>query len=211
MLTGLLTGRSSPNRKSQFPTCEEGETGCSRLRAHAHRPVSRGVSFGQMTAWPMRSPAVRCELQRGWNSAILGEMSVWRLRGRSSWRFSLSMWSPATSPSHLSLPGHQEVLDCQAESAAVTVIQPESSLHRVTPLMTIRESPTTADPSGPCRERRAPRWRSPALPVAWASLIDRCQQQHRGAIWPVGACRRLVDSCGDGSLELGGLGVEAVG
>ena len=69
-------------------------------------------------------PAVRCELRRGWNSAILGEMSVWRLRGRSSWRFSLSMWSPATSPSHLSLLGHQEVLDCQAESAAVTVIQP---------------------------------------------------------------------------------------
>lgn len=69
-------------------------------------------------------PAVRCELRRGWNSAILGEMSVWRLRGRSSRRFSLSMWSPATSPSHLSLPGHQEVLDCQAESAAVTVIQP---------------------------------------------------------------------------------------
>jgi hypothetical protein len=75
----------------------------------------------------------------------------------------------------------------------------------------LRESPTTADPSGPCRERREPRWRSPALPVAGASLIDRCQQQHRGAIWPVGACRRLVDSCGDGSLELGGLGVEAVG
>src|SRR4029453_5316854 len=55
----------------------------------------------------------------------------------------------------------------------------------------LRESPTTADPSGPCRERREPRWRSPALPVAGASLIDRCQQQHRGAIWPGGACRRL--------------------
>jgi hypothetical protein len=42
-------------------------------------------------------PAVRCELRRGWNSAILGEMSVWRLRGRSSRRFSLSMWSLSTA------------------------------------------------------------------------------------------------------------------
>jgi hypothetical protein len=202
VLTGLLTGRSSPNRKSQFPTCEEGETGCSRLRALAHRPVSRGVSFGQTTARPMRSPAVRCELRRGWNSAILGEMVGLALaRTVEPALFAVNVessdvaFSPIAAWTSRGLGLPSGIRRSHSDSAVITA----SSSHSAdddpqrggASGVILRESPTTADPSGPCRERRAPRWRSPALPVAWASLIGRCQQQHRGAIWPVGACRRL--------------------
>ena len=74
MLTGLLTGRWSPFRKSQFPTCEEGEIRVFAASSPSSRPCESRCQFGQAAARPMRSPAVRCELRRRLELSPLGEM-----------------------------------------------------------------------------------------------------------------------------------------